>query len=55
MNNAKKLREAITAAGAGAHLARTVRAEVEGVEKNPTLAAALEQHELAAALVEALA
>lgn len=40
---------------AGAHLARTVRSEVEGVENNPTLAAALEQHERAAALVEALA
>ncbi len=40
---------------AGAHLANTVRVEVEGVENNPTLAAALEQHERAAALVEALA
>lgn len=40
---------------AGTHLVNTVRAEVEGVENNSTLAAALEQHERAAALVEALA
>lgn len=40
---------------AAAHLANTVRGEVEGVEDNPTLSAALEQHARAAALVEAVA
>lgn len=42
-------------AAAAAHLANTVRAEVEGVEDNPHLSAALEQHARAAALIEAAA
>jgi hypothetical protein len=42
-------------AAAAAHLANTVRAEVVNVEKNPALAAALDQHARAADLVEAAA
>lgn len=42
-------------AAAAAHLANTVRAEVVNVEKNPALAAALDQYARAADLVEAAA
>lgn len=42
-------------AAAAAHLANTVRAEVEGVENNPALSAALDQHARAADLIEAAA
>lgn len=40
---------------AASHLASTVRDQVENLEDNPALLAAVEQHERAAALVEALA